>query len=62
MEAAADDSLAAIRARSRLGMAIAAMIKIIATTISYSISEKPLDRRIRCPRLLKKFGFRDTIL
>src|SRR5580700_6853901 len=40
-EAAADESLAAIRARIRLGIAIAAMIRMIATTISSSISEKP---------------------
>src|SRR5271167_231811 len=41
-EAAADESLAAIRARIRLGIAMAAMIRMIATTISSSISEKPL--------------------
>src|ERR1700735_2752993 len=40
-EPAADDSLAAMRARSRFGIAMAAMIKMIATTISNSISEKP---------------------
>src|ERR1039458_6303500 len=40
-EAAADESLAAIRARIRLGIAIAAMIRMMATTISSSISEKP---------------------
>src|ERR1700677_1924565 len=40
-EAAADESLAAIRARIKLGIAIAAMIRMIATTISSSISEKP---------------------
>src|SRR5208282_162132 len=40
-DATADDSFAAIRARNRFGMAIAAMIKMIATTISNSISEKP---------------------
>src|SRR5437763_12792769 len=40
-ELTADDSLAAMRARSRLGIAMAAMIKMIATTISNSISEKP---------------------
>jgi len=39
--AAAEDSLAAILARSRLGMAIAAIIRIIATTINNSINEKP---------------------
>src|SRR5438034_3303120 len=38
---AADDSLAEIRARSKFGMAIAAIIKIIATTINSSINEKP---------------------
>src|SRR5438270_5024165 len=45
-EAAAEDSLAAILARSRFGMAIAAMIKMIATTISSSINEKPFCLRI----------------
>src|ERR1700686_2226043 len=40
-EATADASLAAIFERSRFGIAIAAMIKIIATTISNSINEKP---------------------
>src|SRR5258708_35069824 len=40
-EAAAEESLAAIRARIRLGIAIAAMIRIIATTIRSSINEKP---------------------
>jgi len=42
-EPAADDSLAAIRERSKLGMAIAAMIKMIATTISNSINENPFS-------------------
>src|SRR5215470_13888136 len=42
----ADDSLAAMRARSKFGIAIAAMIRMIATTISSSISEKPLCFRI----------------
>jgi hypothetical protein len=37
----ADASLAAIFDRSKFGMAIAAMIKIIATTIRSSINEKP---------------------
>src|SRR5262252_6614356 len=40
-EPTADASLAAMRERIRLGIAIAAMIKIIATTISNSINEKP---------------------
>jgi len=46
IELTAEASLAAIRARSRLGMAIAAMIKMIATTISNSINEKPSGLRI----------------
>src|ERR1700722_6014125 len=41
MDATPDASLAAIRARNRFGMAMAAMIRMIATTISNSISEKP---------------------
>src|SRR4029078_4092215 len=45
-ELTADDSLAAIRARSRFGIAMAAMIRMIATTISNSISEKPFCFRI----------------
>src|SRR5271169_4498141 len=40
-ELTADASLAEIRARSKFGIAIAAMIRIIATTIKSSISEKP---------------------
>jgi hypothetical protein len=40
-EPTADASLAAMRERSKFGMAIAAMIKMIATTISSSIREKP---------------------
>src|SRR4029077_9828274 len=46
MELAADASLAAIRARSRFGMAIDAMIRMIATTINNSISENPFCFRI----------------
>jgi len=46
IEAAAEDSLAAAFERSRFGIAIAAMIRIIATTISNSINEKPLCLRI----------------
>ena len=45
-ELTADASFAAMRARSKLGIAMAAMIRIIATTISSSISEKPLFLRI----------------
>src|SRR5678815_6154219 len=63
IELAAADSLAAIRARSKLGIAIAAMIKMIATTISNSINEKPFCFRISrflscvCP-LLRAAGHR----
>src|SRR5450432_2477594 len=46
IELTEDDSLAAIRARSKFGMAIAAMIRMIATTISNSINEKPFCFRI----------------
>jgi hypothetical protein len=41
-EPMADASLPAIRARRRPGTAIAAMMPMIATTISSSISVKPL--------------------
>src|SRR3974390_1930087 len=40
-EPTAEDSLAAIRDLSKFGIAIAAMIRMIATTISNSIREKP---------------------
>jgi hypothetical protein len=40
-EATADASLAAIFERSKFGIAIAAMIKMMATTINNSINEKP---------------------
>jgi hypothetical protein len=40
-EPTAEDSFAAIRDRRRFGIAMAAMIKMIATTISNSIREKP---------------------
>jgi len=40
-EPTAEDSLAAIFERSKFGIAIAAMIKMIATTMSSSIREKP---------------------
>src|SRR5262245_5723252 len=41
IELTAEDSLAAMRARSKLGIAMAAMIRMIATTINNSINEKP---------------------
>src|SRR5208282_4474006 len=44
IEPTAEASLAAMRERSRLGIAIAAMIKMIATTINNSIREKPCCR------------------
>src|SRR5581483_9283164 len=47
-EAAAEDSLAAILARNRFGIAIATMIRMIATTISNSINKKPFCLRIFC--------------
>jgi hypothetical protein len=47
MELAADDSLAAILARSKFGIAMAAIIKIIATTINSSMREKPFCLCIR---------------
>src|SRR5260370_27751149 len=48
-EPTAEDSFAEMRALSRLGMAMAAMIRMIATTISNSIREKPLCFFIRSP-------------
>src|SRR5690349_25069677 len=42
MDCTAEASLAEILARNRLGIAMAAMIRIIATTINSSIREKPL--------------------
>jgi hypothetical protein len=50
MALAADDSLADILARSRFGIATAAMIRMIAMTISNSMSEKPLCLGIVVPR------------
>src|SRR6185312_11359417 len=46
-EETAEDSFAAMRARIRLGIAMAAIISIIATTISNSISENPLFLSIK---------------
>jgi hypothetical protein len=42
-EPTAEASLADIFERNRFGMAIAAMIKMIATTINNSINEKPFS-------------------
>src|SRR5579862_16818 len=63
IELAAADSLAAIRARSKFGIAIAAMIRMIATTISNSISEKPFCFRISIfPSLcVSIFGLYDPV-
>ena len=49
IELTEDDSLAAMRARNKFGMAMAAMMRMIATTISNSINEKPFCFRISCP-------------
>jgi hypothetical protein len=46
IELTADASLAAMRERNKFGIAMAAMIRMIATTISNSISEKPFCFRI----------------
>src|ERR1700681_1021717 len=46
MEPTADDSLAATRALNKFGMAMAAMMRMMPTTISSSINEKPLCLRI----------------
>src|SRR5580698_9499087 len=62
MELTADDSLAAIRARNRFGIAMAAMIRMIATTISNSISEKPFCFRISfLPFSVFEFGLVDPL-
>ena len=50
----ADASLPDMRARSRPGTAIAAMIPMIATTISNSISVKPFWLRTFIESLLKE--------
>jgi hypothetical protein len=49
IDAAAADSLAAIRERRKLGTATAAMIRMMATTTSTSIRENPLALRIASP-------------
>ncbi len=48
MEAVADPSLAERLALNRFGIAIAAMIKMIATTINNSINENPLLFFVAC--------------
>jgi len=52
MVLAAAESLADILERSRFGIAMAAMIRMIATTISSSINEKPFCLRILCKNSL----------
>src|SRR6266404_4498159 len=47
MEPTAEASFAAMRERSKFGMAMAAMIRMIATTISSSINEKPFCLRMK---------------
>jgi hypothetical protein len=46
MEPTAEASFAAILERSKFGIAIAAIIRMIATTIKSSINEKPFCLRI----------------
>jgi hypothetical protein len=58
-ELAAEASLADILACTKFGMAMAAMIRIIATTISSSIREKPFCFRIKLSSQAKdSFGAR----
>src|ERR1700674_3738561 len=57
-EPTADASFAAIRDRRRFGMAMAAMIRMIATTISSSIREKPFCFFIMLDLLEKFYGAR----
>jgi hypothetical protein len=52
-EPTAEASLAAMRERNRFGMAMAAMIKMMATTIKSSISENPFWRFIFASFLMK---------
>ena len=47
----AADSFAAIRERRKLGTAIAAIIRMIATTINNSMREKPFVFRIASPKV-----------
>ena len=68
IEPTADASLAAIRERSKLGIAMAAMIKIIATTINSSIREKPFCRlfikfefHLECPKITGKGGSKRAV-
>jgi hypothetical protein len=55
MDPIADASLPAMRARRRPGIAIAAMMPMIATTISSSMRVKPLLSRIFIALLLKNW-------
>jgi hypothetical protein len=57
-EPTAEASFAAIRDRRRFGIAMAAMIKIIATTISNSIREKPFCFFMMLDLLEKFYGAR----
>jgi hypothetical protein len=59
IEPTADASLAAIRDLKRFGIAMAAMIRMIATTINNSMSEKPF--RFLVPVLLDIFSPGDTL-
>ena len=46
MELAAEASLAEMRARSRFGIAIEAIIRMMLTTIRSSINEKPRSQQL----------------
>src|SRR5262245_31266672 len=59
--ATAADSFAACRDRSKLGIAIVAMIRMIATTISNSKSEKPRLFFIQFPLHVWEVGLRDVV-
>jgi hypothetical protein len=52
IDATAEASFALIRERNRFGIATAAMIRMIATTISNSINENPPSLRLILRRLL----------
>src|SRR5438477_2635454 len=61
-EPIADASLPAMRARSRPGTAIAAMMPMMATTINSSISVKPLLLRILMSHSLNTALSRETVV
>jgi hypothetical protein len=58
-ELTADASFAAIFERRRFGMAMAAMIKMMATTINNSIKENPPWQLALCPAAVRFFPWED---